>query len=482
MYAIQNGATLIYETDDDNVLRMAEPATMDAMMFYTHNQTGGGVCNPYQHFGLPHIWPRGYPLDQIKAPECNSFVREPVHPLILQGLADLDPDVDAIYRLTQDLGVNFQKDNIASVALPEGVFCPWNSQNTLFERDALWGLLIPVTTTFRVCDIWRSYWVQRLLWEVGGVLAFGPPTVDQYRNVHTLLRDFVDEQPLYNLTGGLIELLSTWRPPAGADLPAMMVHLGQAMADAEMWAQGDADLMAAWTADLQAVGYTFPAVREQAAQPAPEQQQQQPARTPRGWRRYRDIVLVIMFNSQYATWLETYETLAEAYRPLFGKVVITGFSERPAELPANELFVSCEAQGGMYQYACFANAMQEHPAPATGGHLILGDDTLITHCQMQHFNRSKVWFQRVIKPQKEDILEVMRGQPEPFNESIWHWRTSNVPDMHRALERFRGGTTSNKYGKRITEHLGDNIQQVRVFLLLFVHALCGVERCLNCGA
>ena len=38
--------------------------------------------------------------------------------------------------------------------------CPWNSQNTLFERDALWGLLIPVTTTFRVCDIWRSYWVQ----------------------------------------------------------------------------------------------------------------------------------------------------------------------------------------------------------------------------------------------------------------------------------------------------------------------------------
>ncbi len=76
-----------------------------------------------------------------------------------QGLADVDPDVDAIYRLTQQLGVSFAADT-ASVALPEGVMCPWNSQNTLFERDALWGLLIPVTTTFRVCDIWRSYWVQ----------------------------------------------------------------------------------------------------------------------------------------------------------------------------------------------------------------------------------------------------------------------------------------------------------------------------------
>ena len=74
-------------------------------------------------------------------------------------MADLDPDVDAIYRLTQKLGVTFEKD-IASVVLPEGVMCPWNSQNTLFEREALWGLLIPVTTTFRVCDIWRSYWVQ----------------------------------------------------------------------------------------------------------------------------------------------------------------------------------------------------------------------------------------------------------------------------------------------------------------------------------
>ena len=76
-----------------------------------------------------------------------------------QGMADLDPDVDAIYRLTQKLGVNFETD-VASVALPEGVMCPWNSQNTLFEREALWGMLIPVTTTFRVCDIWRSYWVQ----------------------------------------------------------------------------------------------------------------------------------------------------------------------------------------------------------------------------------------------------------------------------------------------------------------------------------
>jgi hypothetical protein len=76
----------------------------------------------------------------------------------LQGLADVDPDVDAIYRLTQPLGVAFDAKR-PSVVLPRGVMTPFNSQNTLFARDALWGLLIPVTTTFRYTSLWRvCFW------------------------------------------------------------------------------------------------------------------------------------------------------------------------------------------------------------------------------------------------------------------------------------------------------------------------------------
>ena len=43
-----------------------------------------GVCNPYEYFGYPNIWPRGYPLDQIKAPSCASFARTEARPLVLQ--------------------------------------------------------------------------------------------------------------------------------------------------------------------------------------------------------------------------------------------------------------------------------------------------------------------------------------------------------------------------------------------------------------
>ena len=40
LWALQHGATLVYETDDDNVLRTPEPATMDGMEFYVYNATG----------------------------------------------------------------------------------------------------------------------------------------------------------------------------------------------------------------------------------------------------------------------------------------------------------------------------------------------------------------------------------------------------------------------------------------------------------
>ena len=83
---------------------------------------------------------------------------------------------------------------------------------------------------------------QRLLWEVEGNLAFGPPTVDQHRNAHTLLRDFGEELDLYSQAGDLMQLLTEWRPAAGADLPKMMVDLADAMVAAKMWAQASSCL------------------------------------------------------------------------------------------------------------------------------------------------------------------------------------------------------------------------------------------------
>jgi hypothetical protein len=374
--------------------------------------------------------------------------------------------------------------------------------------------------------------VQRLLWEVGGNVAFGSPTVDQYRNAHNLLRDFRDELPLYELAGPLVKLLNEWQAPAGADLPGLMKNLAQAMADAKMWEQGDADLMAAWVADLQAIGYAFPPLhRQQTASAAlgrratlleaPGKQPAVAPRTPMHWQRHSNIVAVVVFNIAYDGWETTYKILKEAYTPIFGTVVFTGQVQRPEGMPTSERWVECEGAAGALQYACYANAMQEYPAPADGGHLILGDDTIISHCQLQRFNASKVrpqapaaprdalaslcnacscclfwtmawsvswsvthavahakrccadhpaavllgqiWFPRAVQAIKENMEECVQRKITN-GEYTYLYSHTNRAAMINALSAFSKGPFHNKLGQRVQAKLGDDLQVVSSFL------------------
>jgi hypothetical protein len=84
LWAIQNGAQQVYETDDDNELITAYLPTFDGLQAYVYNGTNQTVVNPYAYFGYPHIWPRGYPLDQIRASQQSvehfSRVLKCAHP------------------------------------------------------------------------------------------------------------------------------------------------------------------------------------------------------------------------------------------------------------------------------------------------------------------------------------------------------------------------------------------------------------------
>ena len=97
LYAVQHGAEIIYETDDDNLLR-SDLSTFEAL-FVSNNESkklpvydaSSGVVNPYAHFGQRSIWPRGYPLSRIADPAPDHFIVQNTRPLILQGLANGDP-------------------------------------------------------------------------------------------------------------------------------------------------------------------------------------------------------------------------------------------------------------------------------------------------------------------------------------------------------------------------------------------------------
>ena len=202
LYAIQNGARFIYDTDDDNAPLVD---INEYFNFETHDhglifENEGGntinVYNPYAHFGQPLIWPRGFPLTQIQ--QANESFRYVCGlrktSWVQQGVVNGDPDVDAIFRLTKShkfKRIDIKFDPISpSIQYPSGSMAPYNAQNTFFHYEAFWSLYLPNTVSIRVTDIWRSYWAQRLIWLLNGTITFNGPSAYQLRSPHSYLKDF----------------------------------------------------------------------------------------------------------------------------------------------------------------------------------------------------------------------------------------------------------------------------------------------------
>ena len=196
LFAIHHGAKIIYDTDDDNNLLYNEIPNDVNPAENIYISTGHPyLYNPYPAFRscsssdeFVFVWQRGFPLDSIQ--DNRTYAGTLVHGypgeiVVLQSLADHDPDVDAIYRLTRPLPLQFD-GRPKTIALPKGVMSPFNAQAVLFGLQAFWGLFLPVTVHGRVTDIWRSYFVLRILWDLDMTMAFTSPWVEQIRNPHLL--------------------------------------------------------------------------------------------------------------------------------------------------------------------------------------------------------------------------------------------------------------------------------------------------------
>lgn len=256
LYAIAHGAKVIYETDDDNELIGDIITLLDEDEFVEVDVNDKNSINIFSYFGHPTVWPRGFPLDQISGSH-NYSVKDVSQQRcgVVQSLINKDSDVDAIFRLTQYRDIYF--DEKTPCILPAGVFCPFNTQNTVFYYESFWGLMIPSTTSFRVCDIWRSYIVQRLLWDLNLRLCFTSPSAVQNRNEHNLFKDFCDEQDLYLKSGSLIKFLLNWKSEA-IDFSKRIESLICELIATDYLRSEELAMTQAWIRDLIKVGYQFP--------------------------------------------------------------------------------------------------------------------------------------------------------------------------------------------------------------------------------
>ena len=202
LYAFRNGAQAIFESDDDNIPYHGAAEQVNANIIEQRlvGKTVGskkGWANIYAEFGEPTCWPRGFPLHHILNSK-EDLIRRDSKELpwgVMQYLADEDPDVDAIYRMTHTEPIFFARDR--QFRLESGTYCPFNSQATLWLPEAFPLMFLPIGKPDRVTDIMRGYMSLACLWKTGYTLAFSSPVVYQKRNFHNLFNDFEQELDLY---------------------------------------------------------------------------------------------------------------------------------------------------------------------------------------------------------------------------------------------------------------------------------------------
>jgi hypothetical protein len=246
--AMRAGSRVIVETDDDNYARPSfwEKRTPRVQAALHENK---GWFNVYGLFSGKPVWPRGFDLEHIRDVPDRTCREGLWNCPVQQGLADENPDVDAIYRMTQPLPVSF--DSAPAVAIGNNTWCPFNSQNTTWFKEAFLLMYLPSYCSFRMTDIWRSFVAQRICWENEMYVLFHRATVWQERNIHNLLADFRDEIPGYVNNGLIAERLQALSLRKGTEhIPENLLACYQVFIDSNLMDSKELNLIRAWIEDV----------------------------------------------------------------------------------------------------------------------------------------------------------------------------------------------------------------------------------------
>lgn len=203
LFAINNNADIIMDTDDDNFPLSNFDSWNQIINTSTKTINSPKFPNVMSLFSNLDIWPRGYPLELIQKKQSinlqDSIANERERIGIIQSLAEGDPDVDAIYRLTNknyNDKITFYKNK--SYIFQKNIYTQGNTQSTIWIDKSIFHLLyIPCTVSFRFCDILKAYIAQKCMWEYNKLFCYISPIVRQDRNDHDFMDDFKSEYSMY---------------------------------------------------------------------------------------------------------------------------------------------------------------------------------------------------------------------------------------------------------------------------------------------
>jgi hypothetical protein len=258
--AANAGVHWIRETDDDNrpYASFLEPAAAHVEAILPSEPSRW--VNPYQYFTNRPMWPRGFPLAEIRTSlekRPSSGPAERINGLVvLQGLADGDPDVDAIYRLSAPDVSDVTFEQRPNVVIPRGSWAPFNSQVTTWPIELLPLMYLPTTCSFRMTDIWRSFIAQRLMWELEAHIVFTCAQVFQERNAHDLGRDFSDEVEGYLGYERFVTVLEGLElVPGPIGILSNLERAYSRLTEEGFFHASEMPLVEAWISDMQRFGF-----------------------------------------------------------------------------------------------------------------------------------------------------------------------------------------------------------------------------------
>ena len=422
LYAIEHGAKEIYETDDDNIFttfdELYNSFNFSKVAYAQNNRTT--MINPYAYFGRPTVWPRGFRLFDIGNDWFDRFFMSSSDqilskPLVYQGLANGDPDLDAIFRLTRaDARYPIKLDfyDLYPLLYFPGNYIPINSQNTRFLYDSFPALALPTTVAFRVCDIWRGFIMERFIWGYGGSVLFHRPSVYQNRNVHDYYLDFVDEEALYygleDILNGLNTEIKSARNPG-----EFIVKLIEILVKKKVLKDNDLKMYKAFIEDLENIGYTYspnystkinynykdylkmstemnfyvPRKQRELMRNNGNEETHKILYHYSSNTVFQDTLLIINFYDKKVEELKEY--MYKLYRKNFPNIVFVHTGEEYNDFNGTHLLNCPEAKDPSLSYICLHKVFKAYKHMK--GYLYLNNEILLKIWELDNFNLNNPW-------------------------------------------------------------------------------------------
>jgi len=199
LFALKEGAEMIFITDDDNVPQpdWSQHVRLGRQKVQVVTSSNGWY-NPYDGADTQDagpITPRGYPWELVGDRPQYSFSEAEANIGVIAGLHLGDPDVDAATRIVRKPNVRSYPER--EVSPQRGTLSPYDSQNTVIQRDLvpanmLWSYVANGSAGAgwtRFDDICAGYVGQVIAWKYGYQVRHGRPFVYQERNPHDLASD-----------------------------------------------------------------------------------------------------------------------------------------------------------------------------------------------------------------------------------------------------------------------------------------------------